>query len=286
MTPPSAEPTSYASNATLEPQAVPARESAPENLEAIAGLGRLLLDITDQIGGIALLGFHLLVRLVRLEIDWHELVRVLYKAGNRSLAIVAFTALFNGAILVIQAAPVVERFGATDFIGWAAGFGVLNELGPLLVSLMFSGRVGANNTAELGTMVVTEQVDALRALAIDPLSYLILPRVVAMTIMLAALNIVGVSVALLGSVVASQLLLEVRPGLFMQSFLDMLDQWDFLRGLIKATVFGVMIALTSSFYGLRTKGGATGVGRSVNACVVAAAVGIFGLDYLAALILK
>ena len=110
------------------------------------------------------------------HIDGTELRRNLYKMAVKSLPIVVVTALFTGAIMVIQAAPIVKQYGAEGLLGWGAGFGTLREIAPLLTALMISGRVGANNTAELGTMVVTEQIDALRALAIDPIAFLILPR--------------------------------------------------------------------------------------------------------------
>jgi len=111
--------------------------------------------------------------------------------------------------MVVQAAPIVTRFDAKDLLGWGAGFTILREVNPLLIALRCNGRVGANNTAELGTMVVTEQVDALRALAIDPLGYLILPRVLAMTTMMVALTIVGDGVAIAGAIGAGKVLLDV-----------------------------------------------------------------------------
>jgi phospholipid/cholesterol/gamma-HCH transport system permease protein len=163
---------------------------------------------------------------------------------------------------------------------------MLREVGPLLIALMFSGRVGANNTAELGTMVVTEQLDALRALAIDPLKYLILPRVISMVVMLFVLTIFGDLVALGGAIVSAKALLDVDPAVFLHSFFEMLDHWDFLQSLTKAVAFGVMISLTSCHFGLSTKGGAPGVGRSVNAAVVAAAIGIFVMDYFFTFIMK
>src|SRR5580700_9325026 len=116
--------------------------------------------------------------------DRGELAKNLYKMAVKSLPIVVITALFTGAIMVIQAAPIVLRLGATGLLGWAAGFGTLREIAPLLTALMISGRVGANNAAELGTMVVTEQLDALRVLAIDPISFLILPRFISIVLTL------------------------------------------------------------------------------------------------------
>jgi phospholipid/cholesterol/gamma-HCH transport system permease protein len=248
--------------------------------------GRALLHIAAQMGGVTVLAFRLLARLLPPRIDRYELVRNLHKMGVRSVGIVSVTALFTGAIMVVQAAPLVIRFNATDIIGWGAGFATLREVGPLLIALMFSGRVGANNTAELATMVVTEQLDALRALAIDPLRYLILPRVLSMVFMLFLLTIIGDVVAVIGAILASSALLDVGPRQFMNSFLELLDQGDFLQGLAKSLAFGVMIALTSCHFGLNANGGAPGVGRAVNASVVAAATGIFIMDYFSTFFLR
>jgi len=248
-------------------------------------IGGAALSLGEQLGGLCVLSAKILVRLFPPRIDRHELVRNLHKMGVKSLPIVMVTALFVGAIMVIQAAPLVIRFNARGLIGWGAGFATLREVGPLLIALMFSGRVGANNAAELGTMVVTSQVDALRALAIDPIGYLVLPRVIAMVTMLFVLTILGDVVAIGGAIVAAQALLDVDPRSFMNSLLVLLDEWDMMTGLIKSVVFGVTIALTSCHFGLSVTGGAPGVGRAVNASVVAAASGIFILDYFSTYLL-
>lgn len=249
-------------------------------------IGKALLKIAEQMGGIGVLAMMLVRRLYPLRIDRYELIRNLHKMGVRSVGIVSVTAIFVGAIMVVQAAPLVVRFSATDIIGWGAGFAIMREVGPLLIALMFSGRVGANNTAELGTMVVTEQIDALRALAIDPLTYLILPRVVSMIVMLFVLNVIGILVALVGAVISSRVLLDIDASTFMNSFFELLNHWDFMHSLIKSVVFGIMIALTSCHFGLGVTGGAPGVGRAVNGSVVAAAIGIFVMDFFSTFILQ
>lgn len=248
-------------------------------------VGASSIGIGEQVGGVAVLLGQILVRLLPPRLDRLELVRNLHKMGVRSLPIVVVTAVFVGGIMVIQAAPLVTRFNAREIVGWGAGFATLREIGPLLIALMFSGRVGANNTAELGTMMVTSQIDALRALAIDPLSYLVLPRVLSMVVMLFVLTVIGDAVAIGGACVAAKVLLDVDPRSFMNSFLLLLNEWDLLTGLIKSLVFGLMIALTSCHFGLSVKGGAPGVGRAVNAAVVAAASGIFIIDYIFSFIL-
>ncbi|HEY2407986.1 MAG TPA: ABC transporter permease, partial [Polyangiaceae bacterium] len=142
-------------------------------------LTRRTRDALFLVGGMGVLLWQIMRRLWRADLDRAELLRNLHRMGLKSLPIVTVTALFTGGIMVIQAAPIVERYGAQGLLGWGAGFGTLREIAPLLTALMINGRVGANNTAELGTMAVTEQLDALRALAIDPIEFLIAPRFVA-----------------------------------------------------------------------------------------------------------
>lgn len=174
----------------------------------------------------------------------------------------------------------MKQTGATGLLGWGAGYAVLAEIGPVLIGLMFSGRVGANNTAELGTMKVTEQIDALRALAIDPINYLVVPRFLAMMLMLLLLTALGDLFALVGGALTSELILDVDFRVFFYGVVDsgLLD--EYLTGLTKALCFGGSISVISCYYGLGVSGGATGVGRAVNGCVVASAIGIFVFDYI------
>src|SRR5438105_13235328 len=132
----------------------------------------------------------------------------------KSLPIVVVTALFTGAIMVIQAAPIVKRLGAEGLLGWGAGFGTVREIAPLLTALMISGRVGANNTAELGTMVVTEQLDALRVLAIDPIGFLIAPRFIAIVSTLFMMTLFADALALFGAAYTGEALIGVSPVTF------------------------------------------------------------------------
>src|SRR3954466_7187002 len=197
------------------------------------------------------------------------------------MPIVTVTALFTGGIMVFQAAPIVQRYGAFCRLGWGAGFGILREIAPLLTALMINGRVGANNTAELGTMVVTEQIDALRVLAIDPIAFLIAPRFVAIVTTLFLSTIFADTLALFGAAMAGQALLGVPPRVFYNGLTGgLLGIGDVTSGLVKSVVFGIVMSLASCQYGLGVKGGAPGVGRAVNATVVASAAGIFVLDSL------
>ncbi len=255
-------------------------------METAANVGRATLGIAETVGGMAVLLGRILARLFPPRIDGTELKKNLHKMAVKSLPIVSVTALFTGAIMVIQAAPIVKRYGAEGLLGWGAGFGTLREVAPLLTALMISGRVGANNTAELGTMVVTEQIDALRVLAIDPIAFLIVPRFIGIIATLFMMTLFADLLALFGAAYTGYGLLGVDPVTFYNGVTSgLLGFGDVANGLFKAVVFGFVIALASCHYGLATTGGAPGVGRSVNATVVASAAGVFVLDYVVSFLL-
>jgi len=249
-------------------------------------VGAAALAIARETGGIVLLLGRVLRSLVPPSVDGRELVRNLHKMGNQSVPIVALTAFFTGGVMLVQTGIFVRRFGATGLVGWAAGYSIFREVGPILIGLMFSGRVGAHNTAELGTMTVTEQLDGLRALAIDPTRYLIVPRVVAMMVTLLCLTAVGDLVAIAGAALFAKLLLGIEWGTFFGSFADNVKVADVLNGLVKSVFFGLAISLTSCHFGATVRGGAVGVGRAVNAAVVAAAASIMLLDFFLTSLLK
>lgn len=253
----------------------------------VSRLGSAALEITEEVGGIGVLTLQVLRSLLPYpSMDVRELWRNLYKMGVKSVPIIMLTAFFTGAILVIQSGIFVRRFGAQGLLGWGTGYATFREIGPILIALMFSGRVGSNNTAELGTMTVTEQIDGLRALAIDPIRFLVVPRVTAMMVMLFLLTGLGDLVAIIGGALFGQLIVGVDISVFWHSFVDNLRHWDLLHGLAKSAVFGLVISLTSCHFGMTVKGGAVGVGRAVNAAVVAAAVGIMVLDFVMTFVLR
>jgi len=253
----------------------------------LRAFGHSFLAVAGVVGGMGVLAGHIATRLFRLDFDRRETLGALYRMGVKSVPIVVVTALFTGGIMVVQAAPTIERYGAHGLLGWGAGFGTLREVGPLLTALMISGRVGANNTAELGTMVVTEQLDALRALAIDPLSFLVVPRFIGIVATLFLSTILADALALVGAAYAGVPLLAVEPGTFYDGLTGgLISVGDVIHGLVKSVVFGVVMALSSCEFGITTEGGAPGVGRAVNQTVVASAAGIFVLDYFVSFALQ
>jgi phospholipid/cholesterol/gamma-HCH transport system permease protein len=179
----------------------------------VAAVGRKVSGVLSLVGGLGVLLGDITRRVLRRDFDRSELFRNLHRMGIKSLPIVTLTALFTGGIMVIQAAPIVQRYGAYGLLGWGAGFGTLREIAPLLTALMINGRVGANNTAELGTMAVTEQIDALRALAIDPVAFLVAPRFLAIIVTLFLSTIFSDALALLGAAYAGAGFLGVEPGM-------------------------------------------------------------------------
>lgn len=214
------------------------------------------------------------------RIDVREALRAGEKFGFQSAPIVMATAFFTGGIMTLQSLPYVQQMQAMKLLPWAASFATLREVGPVLIGLMFSGRVGSNNTAELGTMVVTEQVDAMRLLAIDPYELLIVPRFVAMVVMMLALTTIGDLCAIVGAMLTAKGMAGLELFQFLMLMKEQLHLSDFVSGLVKAGAFGAVIGVMSCHYGLRASGGARGVGRAVNASVVGSALGIIVLDYL------
>ncbi len=249
-------------------------------------LGRPLVSAARDAGGMALIVARAFGSLFPWSVEREELLKALYRTGYQSLPIVMVTAFFAGGIMVLQAAMYVSQYGAYSLVGWGAGFVTLREMGPLLIGLMFSGRVGANNTAELATMTITEQVDALRVLAINPFRYLVVPRLFAMVVMLFCLTLIGDLVALGGGGLVARAVLGLELRTYFRSITELVRLVDLVVGLVKAVAFGFVIGAVSSHYGLAVSGGARGVGRAVNASVVASAIALFLVDYLVTAVLS
>ncbi len=247
---------------------------------AFGAVGRSFLEACRVVGGMTSLQVRILQGVFSRDHDYDETLRQFHRVGVRSIGVVVATALLTGAIMVIQSGSFVERTGATSLVGWASGTAVLAEVGPILIGLMFSGRVGANNTAELGAMVITDQVEALRVLGLDPVRYLAVPRFLAMIVMLVLLTCVGDLFALLGGAVTCQALLQIDMRVFWQSVFESHLLTYFVMGLVKGFAFGGAIAVVSCYHGLTVEGGAEGLGRAVNNSVVTAAIAIFVMNFV------
>ena len=253
---------------------------------ALDALGAASLGVAVEVGGMVLVLGRTLRALCPPRVDRDETWRALAAFGVASVPVVVATAAFTGVITVLQSALYVQRYGVYDYVGWYTGFVTFREVGPILVGLVFSGRVGASNTSELATMAVTEELDALRVLALDVHEVLVAPRTLAMVIALGALCIYADLVAVLAGAASARWLVGVDPFRFGRSLVERLGPGDLLVGVEKAVVFGLVIAVVSSHFGLKARGGSTGVGRAVNAQVVACAVALFVVDYFMTSIIR
>jgi len=212
-------------------------------------------------------------------------VQQMAAVGVGSLSLVVVVSLFTGAVAAVQAAYQFTAVVPLKYLSGVVLRSVVIELGPVLTALVIGGRVGASIAAELGTMKVTEQIDALRAMGISPLRYLVAPRVIAAIIMLPMLTIYADAIAILGSYVVAVASIGVSTPTFLQGLREFFHMRDLLSGLFKSIFFGNIIAIMGCYFGFQTEGGAEGVGKATTAAVVSSCVLILVLDYILATVL-
>lgn len=200
--------------------------------------------------------------------------------GVGSVPVVVLTGFFTGAVLALQTAKTLSTFGAIGVTGQAVALSLVRELGPVIGSLMVTGRSGSGMASELGSMVVTEQVNAMRALGTDPVKKLVVPRVLAATVMMPLLTIIADAFGILGGLVIANLSLHITSAQYFSSAWNGLNGTDIVGGLLKPLVFGVILSLVGCHCGLRTHGGTQGVGQSTTQAVVTASVLILIVDLL------
>ncbi len=238
---------------------------------AVAELGELTILVGRMIRTLPKL--HKTLRLTLVQMN---------EMGVGSLPLVVVTSFFTGGVAAVQAAYQFQGWIPDKFVGSVVGRSVLIELGPVLTGLVVGGRVGASIAAELGTMKVTEQIDALEALAIDSIRYLVLPRFIAGAVMIPVVTIFANALAIFGGLLAAVGSIGMSTGTYIEGlrfFFEMSDVWS---GMIKSLVFGAIIALMGCYYGLQTSGGAEGVGRSATRAVVSSCLLILISDYILA----
>ena len=243
-------------------------------------VGNRILNFIEQLGGVSLLIWKLIKTLPMVVKNPHLTTEQMMTMGVNSLPLVLFTSVFTGAVSAVQAAYQFQGYVPLRYLGTAVGKAVVIELGPVLTALVVAGRVGASIAAELGTMKVTEQIDALETMALDPVRYLVVPRFLAGLIMLPVLTIFSNFVAILGALFVSVWFVGISSYTFLNGVKLFFDIQDLFGGLIKALVFGSIIALMGCFQGFRTSGGAEGVGLSTTRAVVMASVLILIFDYI------
>ena len=218
---------------------------------------------------------------------WRDTFEQMDSMGVGSLTIVTLTGLFTGMVLTVQSSATLDAFGARPYVGRMVSLSMIRELGPVLTALMVAGRVGSGMAAELGSMVVTQQIDAMRSLGTDPIRKLVVPRLIAGLTMVPALTILSNAVGMVGGYVVAVFTLRLATSLYWHSSLDAIRIYDLFMGLVKPIVFGWIIVAVGCYQGLTTSGGTRGVGESTTQSVVVASTLILASDYfLNLLILK
>jgi phospholipid/cholesterol/gamma-HCH transport system permease protein len=215
----------------------------------------------------------------------YDFVEQLDAVGVASLTVVLLTGFFTGAVLALQSGLTLDQFGARPVVGRLVSASMIKELGPVLTGLMLTGRVGSGIAAELGSMVVTDQINALRALGTDPIRKLVVPRVLSGIFMAPVLTIIADFVGIVGGWIVARFQLQVATGLYWSSVKDQLYMQDVWMGIIKPFVLGFVIVTIACHVGLRTSGGTQGVGKATTVAVVAGSVAVIAADFFVTRIL-
>ena len=225
------------------------------------------------------LGGQVIVHLLRGKINWRNTVEQMAAVGPDSLFIALLTAVFVGAVFTIQVAREFINFGAAHLVGGVLAIALTRELSPVLTAVVLAGRVGSAFAAEIGTMRVTEQIDALFILKTDPIDYLVIPRLLACCLMLPILTLLSLITGILGGLVIATNIYGIADTVFLDSARNLVGIWDIISALIKACCFGLLIAVIGCSWGLTTKGGAKGVGQSTTTAVVTSLLIIFTSNF-------
>ncbi len=236
-------------------------------------------DACAHVGAVSILLCQSLRRVLQRPIRIHQWIQQMEQVGVHSLAVALLTASFTGMVMVLQTGVQLSRFQSETMTPGIAGIALLREIAPVLTSLAIAARIGAGITAEIGTMKVTEQIDALESMGTDPIHYLVVPRLVACMLMVPALTILADLVGILGGCLIG----VTKLGISYQAYLDLTFEWvnsqDFYSGFLKTIVFGGIVAVIGCYLGLRSSGGAEGVGTATTRSVVASFILILISDY-------
>ena len=243
-------------------------------------IGKSTLDLCQVFGKISLFVISTFKHIIRPPFYWRELLSSIFNIGYLSLPVVGLTALFTGAALALQIYSGGARFNAESVVPSIVAIGMVRELGPVLGGLMVAGRVSASIAAEIGTMKVTEQIDALTTLSTNPMKYLTVPRVLAATLSLPILVAIGDIIGIMGGYLVAINRLDFNSATYLNNTLSFLEGDDIMSGLIKASVFGFIVAIMGCFHGMNSDRGAQGVGKATTNAVVSASVLILTTNYL------
>ena len=232
-----------------------------------------------EIQSYTLLSTRAIVNFFSRPVYWREIVLQMDRIGVGSLTIIVLTGFFTGAVLAIQSEGELRRYGAVSMTGQLVSLTLIRELGPVLSALMLAGRIGSGIASEIGSMVVSEQISAMRSLGTDPTRRLVTPRMVAMLIMLPLLTVICDTVGMLGGWVISSYKLLISTNQYWSDAFNALQFSDIVGTLMKPVVFGFIIAMTGCYIGLRTHGGTEGVGKSTTQAVVSSSILIIACDF-------
>jgi phospholipid/cholesterol/gamma-HCH transport system permease protein len=249
-------------------------------LSFLASIGRMFFAFLEATGRLALFIWASISGIFRPPFYGKMLFKQVIELGYYSLPVVGMTAMFTGAALALQTYSGFSRFNAESSVAIVVVLAITRELGPVMAGLMVAGRIGASYAAEIGTMRVTEQIDALSTLSTDPYKYLVLPRLLAGIAMLPFLVAIGDIIGVFGGYMVSIHNLGFSPGPYLKSTFEYLQSKDVVSGLIKASVFGFIITLMGCYHGFHSKGGAQGVGAATTHAVVSASILILLSNYV------
>lgn len=258
---------------------ITARRASNLLLDFCEGIGAVLMRFCRSTGQFAWFTLLAVSHIFRPPYYWRNLVKQLIEVGYYSLPVVGLTAIFTGMVLVLQSYTGFSRFNAESAIASVVVLSITRELGPVLGGLMVAGRIGAAFAAELGTMRVTEQIDALRTLSTSPFKYLVAPRLVAGIVMLPLLVLVADIIGVLGGYLVAVYRLDFNAHTYLQHTWNFMENMDVISGLVKASVFGFIITLMGCYHGYNSGKGAEGVGKATTYAVVSASILILLSNY-------
>ncbi|MBU2053886.1 MAG: ABC transporter permease [Proteobacteria bacterium] len=242
-------------------------------------LGRAVLENVEEMGKILLLFVSVLAWMFRPPLKLRNIFKQMEFVGVKSIFVVVLTGTFTGMVMALQGYHGFRMFSAESLVGSTVALGMTRELGPVLTSLMVTARAGSAMAAELGTMRVTEQIDALYVMAVNPVKHLIVPRVIAGVLMVPLLTVVADFVGILGGYFVGVHVLGINSGVFVKNITRLVELDDIYNGLVKAACFGLILSLIGCYKGFNTRGGAEGVGRATTEAVVLASISILISDY-------
>lgn len=238
------------------------------------------MDILDFIGGSMNLLYASLRAIVRRPFYWQLFLDQCYSLGVKSISIAFVASVSTGMVMSLQFGYGLERFGGKLYVPKVVGLSVMRELGPVLTCLMLAGRVGAGIAAEVGSMKVTQQIDAIRVLGTDPIKRIVIPRVLAMFVMTPLITVIAIMIGIAGGMLISFQELNIDYNYYFHEAVITLKISDFTVGVAKSLIFGLIIGLTGCYYGLRTEGGTQGVGNSTRHSVVTSSILIMVFDFI------